>query len=89
MAVVTLLKIYADFLGSLHLETVHSFPCLGDIDLVVVIVAHFHSLLFAFLERSILSEESMFLSANIALPKEEKICFVYFGKRRKLWKNLG
>ena len=37
---------YIFVLGSLHLEAVHSLTGLGDIDLVVVRVAHFSSLLF-------------------------------------------
>ena len=40
VTVVAVLQVNADFLGSLHLELVHSFLGLGNID-PVVIVAHF------------------------------------------------
>ena len=45
VAVVAVGQVDANFLGSLHLEAVHSFPSLGNVDLVVVLVAHFVSLL--------------------------------------------
>ena len=59
VAVVAIGQVDAHFLGSLHLETVHGFTGLGDIDLVVVRVAHFSSLL-CFLRKKPLSEESIF-----------------------------
>ena len=37
VTVVAALQIYANFARSLHLETVHSFTSLGNIDLVVVL----------------------------------------------------
>ena len=37
VAVVALLQVHADFLGSLHFETVHSLTSLGNIDLVIVL----------------------------------------------------
>ena len=37
VTVVTVGQIHANFLSSLHLEAVHSFPCLGNIDLIVVL----------------------------------------------------
>jgi hypothetical protein len=30
-------------------------------------------------------KKASILSASIALPKAKKMCFVYFGKRRKIW----
>ena len=44
VTVVTVGQVDANFLGSLHLETVHSFTSLGDVDLIVI-VAHFDSLI--------------------------------------------
>ena len=67
VTVVTVSQVYANFLSSLHLKTVHSFPCLGNIDLVVVL----HTLFLSFSlssEKAAPSEESTFLSATIALP---------------------
>ena len=40
MTVVAVGQIDAHLRSGLHLELVHSLPCLGDIDLVVVLVAH-------------------------------------------------
>ena len=65
VTIVTLLQIHADFLGSLHFETVHCLTGLGDVDLVVVLGTHIHSLLLVSLERPMLSEETIFLSATI------------------------
>ena len=48
VTVVTVGQIYANFGSSLHLEAVHGFTSLGNIDLIVVL--HNDSLLFAFLE---------------------------------------
>ena len=45
VAVVTVGQIDADFLGSLHLELVHGFLSLGNIDPVVIGIAHIQSLL--------------------------------------------
>ena len=44
VAIVALLKIYTDFLGSLHFELLHSLLCLRNVDLVITI-AHFETLL--------------------------------------------
>ena len=75
VTVVAVGQVNAHFLSSLHLETVHSFPCLGNIDLVVVL----HNLFSpSFLPRSqtgafflgLCSELfGGFSAANIALPK--------------------
>ena len=40
VTVVAVGQVDADFLSSLHLELVHSLTSLGNVDLVVVIVAH-------------------------------------------------
>ena len=37
VTVVTVLQVHANFLSSLHLEAIHSFACLGNIDLIVVL----------------------------------------------------
>jgi hypothetical protein len=64
VAVVAVGQVHAHFLGSLHLETIHSLTGLGDIQLVVVRVAHIRSLL-CFLRKKTLSEESIFCSVTI------------------------
>ena len=60
VAVIAVGQVDAHFLGSLHLEAVHGLAGLGNVDLVVVRVAHFGSLL-CFLRRKIPSEESIFV----------------------------
>ena len=64
VAVVAVGQVDANFLGSLHLELVHGLASLGNVQLVVVRVAHNRSLL-CFLRRKILSEESIFGSVTI------------------------
>ena len=61
VTVVAVGQVNANFLGSLHLELVHSLPSLGNVQLIVVRVAHIRSLL-CFLRKKILSEESIFCS---------------------------
>ena len=77
VTVVAVLQVYANFLGSLHLEAIHSFSCLGHIDLIAVLVAHIalsfiygHTISIPMLswKDQILSEESIFLSATVVLP---------------------
>ena len=46
VTVVAALQIYANFARSLHLETVHSFTSLGNIDLVVVLHMNFTPFFF-------------------------------------------
>ena len=61
VAVVAILQVHADFLGSLHLELVHDFLSLGNIDPVVIGIAHIHSLLLTIPESKTLSGlESVF-----------------------------
>ena len=60
VAVVAALQVEAHFLSDKHLETVHGLAGLGDIQLVVVRVAHLGSLL-CFLRRKTPSEESIFV----------------------------
>ena len=45
VTVVAVGQIDTNFLGSLHLEAVHSLAGLGNIDLVVIGITHIHSLL--------------------------------------------
>ena len=68
VTVVTVGQVDADLGSGLHLELVHSLPCLGDIDLVVAL--HIHSLLLSFSRKSKppSAGKTSFLSANIALP---------------------
>lgn len=89
MAVVTLLKIYADFLGSLHLEAIHCLAGLGDIDLVVVL---HNTLSFVVFPESPVPFpwKTTFLSASIALPEREEKNMFLFGKSHRFWKqNTG
>jgi hypothetical protein len=51
VTVVAVGQIDTDFLGSLHLELVHGLTSLGNVDLVVVIVAHIRFSPFAFFGR--------------------------------------
>ena len=53
VTVVAALQVDADLGSCLHLELVHCLPCLGDIQLVVVLAAHSYSLLFKFPERQV------------------------------------
>ena len=46
MTVVAVSQVDANFLGSLHFELVHGFLGLGNIDPVVIGIAHLDSLLF-------------------------------------------
>jgi hypothetical protein len=80
VTVVTIGQVDANFLGSLHLELLHSLLSLGNIDLVVL-VAHFVSLLFL-LPRitdrgscpNLCSKAFLrFSAATIALPKKRKL----------------
>ena len=63
-------QVNADFLSCLHLETVHGLTSLGDIDLVVVRVAHYRSLL-CFLRKKVLSEESIFVPYSQFAQREK------------------
>ena len=61
VTVVTVGQVDANFLCCLHLELVHSFTCLRNVQLVVIGIAHCSSLLFRFLRKfKTLSEESVF-----------------------------
>ena len=51
VTVITIGQIDTDFLCSLHLELVHSLASLGNIQLIVVGIAHRNSLLFHFLRK--------------------------------------
>ena len=66
MAIVALLEVHADFLGGLHLELVHRLTGMGDIQLVVVRVAHNDSLLLSISpEIPPTSGEIVFLSVTL------------------------
>ena len=60
VTVVTVGQIDAHFLGCLHLELVHCLPCLGNVDLVVVIVAHFSLSPFCFLGKGHFPKKASF-----------------------------
>ena len=70
VTVVAALQVDTNFLGSLHLELLHSLLCLGYIDLIVL---HIHTLLFAFFGKGHTFRRKHFLSANIALPNQGEI----------------
>ena len=59
VAVVTIGQVDTDLGSCLHLELVHGLAGLGNVDLIVVLVAHLDSLL-CFLRKKPLSEESIF-----------------------------
>ena len=66
VAVVAVGQVDTNLLGSLHLETVHSFAGLGNIDLIVIGIAHIHSLLLSIPEsRHFPVGECLFLSVVI------------------------
>ena len=48
VTVIAIGQVNADFLSCLHLEAVHGLTGLGNVQLIVVRVAHFDSLLFVF-----------------------------------------
>ena len=71
VTVVTIGQVNTDFLSSLHLELVHSFLSLGNIDPVVIGIAHLDSLLFvdSGKQDAFRIGEHHFLSVTIVLPK--------------------
>ena len=66
---------YIFILGSLHLELVHGFLSLGNIDPVVIGIAHLDSLLFIISGKqdTFRIGEHLFLSVVIVLPAREFI----------------
>ena len=81
VTVVTVGQIDADLGSGLHLELVHSLTGLGNIQLVVVIVAHIDSLLFVFPESKMLSGlESVFSFRSHSLTKGKRKNHVSFRK---------
>ena len=64
VAVVAVGQVDTNFLCRLQLEAVHCLTGLRNIDLVVIGIAHFHTLL-CFLRNKTLSEESIFCSVGI------------------------
>ena len=66
VAVIAIGQVNANFLCSLHLEAVHSLTGLGNIDLIVVIVAHGHYLLCRFPGKEVTFRwKTTFLSVTI------------------------
>ena len=88
VTVVTIGQVNAHFLCSLHLELVHSLASLGDIQLVVVRVAHFRTLLF-FLRKRHFPKKALFVSVGLFLPGMKTIHLFLRGKVRKIWKKNG
>ena len=76
-------KKYIKVLCSLHLELVHSLTSLGDVQLIVVIVAHLKSLLF-FLRKEPLSEESVFRFRRPIFTRKENNTHVFQWKKTKI-----
>ena len=77
---------YIFVLGSLHLETVHSLAGLGNVQLVVVRVAHFSSLLLIDSGKSgTFRMESVFSFRGHSLTKVEKDMS---GEWRKDWERM-
>ena len=68
VAVVAVGQVDANLLSSLHLELVHGFLSLGNIDPVVIGIAHCNSLL-CFLRKDYTFRRKRFLSVVIVLPK--------------------
>ena len=88
VTVVTVGQVDANLGSSLHLELVHGLTSLGDIQLVVVLVAHNRSLLFVYPESKMLSGwRASFLSVAIVLPRKREKHMFLFGKMSKFWKN--
>ena len=83
VAVVAVGQVDAHFLGSLHLEAVHSLTGLGNVQLVVVRVAHIESLL-CFLRKDNAFRRKHFLFRTYSLTKVESCMNVNW---RKNWKN--
>ena len=86
VTVVTVGQVNTNFLCCLHLELVHSLASLGNVQLIVVRVAHFRTLLF-FLRKVTLSEESVFVSVGVFLPDKKTIHLFLFGNLRNYWKH--
>ena len=71
VTVVAALQIDADFLSDKHLEAVHSLKGLGNVQLVVIRVAHFCSLLLLSSDENTFRRKH-FLFRNHSLTKVEK-----------------
>ena len=71
VTVVTVGQVNAHFLCSLHLEAIHSLASLRDVDLIVILVAHSHSLLFAFFGKREHFPKKVFSFRNPSLTKAE------------------
>ena len=86
MTVVAVGQVDAHFLGSLHLELVHGFLSLGNIDPVVIGIAHLDSLLFVISGKqdAFRCGEHLFFRGH-SVAKVEMSMSV---KWRKLWKAV-
>ena len=92
VTVVAVLQVDTNFLSSLHLEAVHSFPCLGNVDLVVVL--HIFSLLLltyifvhlAFLERGTFRRKH-FSFRNHSFAEKERNMIASFRKQLQKLEN--
>ena len=80
MTVVTLLQVDADFLGGLHLELLHGSLGFGDIDRVVIVVAHTSYLLTSFCETRFMYRRTI-LSRNLSdmTVKNRNQTGIFFG----------
>ena len=66
VAIIAVLQVDAHFLGSLHLELVHGFPGLGNVDLVVIIVAHIDSPFLSSEQNAFRRKHFLFRSHSLA-----------------------
>ena len=84
VAVVAVGQVDADFLSCLHLEAVHGLTGLGNVQLVVVRVAHFRSLLLLSSDENTFRRKH-FLFRGHSLTED---VFDMNVKCRKVWKRL-
>ena len=71
VTVVAIGQIDADLAGCLHLELVHCLPCLGDVQLIVI-VAHNRSLPFGFPESQVAFRQESFFSFRNPILSQRK-----------------
>ena len=71
-------------LSRLHLEAIHGFPGFGNVQLVVAIVAHFHTLLCGFGKRKRFPKGEHFSFRSPSFPA---VGFCMRGSLRKEWKG--
>ena len=83
MTVVAALQVNAHFLSDKQLETVHGLTSLGNVQLVVVRVAHFDFSPFSFSGKQAAFRKTSFSFRN---PSLTKVGFCMNGEWRKQWK---